>query len=386
MVKPDCEEMDRGFEKTPTVNCARMITTCRLRDGCKARKIIDVFPKMNPTHWNRRFFLRASGLAIASPFAASSTPAAEATATASATTQPPSIFRNPSVYRFHIGDIEAFSISDGSAMIGNQDMRMMYPENERQAMSEVMTQHSETANGIPLYVNILVLRKDREVAIFDAGFGSGTNAKWGWLFAALANIGIQREDVTVAFLSHGHVDHIAGFIKDDKPAFPNAELVVMQEEIAFWQGPNPDFSLSKRDQRELPGLIRDNCHRFDVLKAQTRAVRHGATAWQDRIRVEHAPGHTAGHAVFHIESQGEKLLHMMDIAHHHLLMFAQVHWTIAFDHDPVTAVQTRRRIYAQAALSKTRVYGFHLPWPGIGRILELSPQQYAWHPERYAWD
>lgn len=342
---------------------------------------------MSASTWNRRFFLRASGLAIASPAIAGPTvtaaaPSAESPAAASSSTP----LRNPNVYRFHIGDIEAFSISDGSAMIGNKDMRMMYPETDRTTMAEVMSQHAETPDGIPLYVNILVLRKDKEVAIFDAGFGPGSNAKWGWLFATLASLNIKREDVTCAFLSHGHVDHIAGFIIDDKPAFPNAELVVLQEEIAFWQGPNPDFSLSKRDKRELPGLIRDNSHRFEVLKPLTRAVQDGATAWGNRIRIEHAPGHTAGHAVFHIQSQGEKMLHMMDLAHHHLLMFHQVDWTIAFDHNPATAVQTRRRIYARAAAEKTRVYGFHLPWPGIGRILAISPEQYMWHPEHYSWD
>jgi len=331
---------------------------------------------MEQTSWNRRAFLSGSAALIA-PWITSQAeeaPAVKAT--------PP--FRNPVVYRFHIGDIEAFSISDGHSLI-RPAMGMMHPESDRPQMQEVMEKNFERLDGIPLYVNILVLRKGKEVAVFDAGFGKWPNPNWGWFFDALQSVGIQRGDVTAAFLSHAHVDHIAGFVTDDAITFPNAQFYCTQEELDFWFSPEPDFSKSKRNKAELPGLTRDNRKRFEILKPVTQMLKDGSTVWGGDIKLELAPGHTAGHAIFHIQSKGEKLLHIMDLVHHHLLMFANVNWTIAFDHDPELAVVTRKKVYARVMQEKTRLYGFHLPWPGLGHLGQRAADSYLWIPERYSW-
>ena len=66
-------------------------------------------------------------------------------------------------------------------------------------------------------------------------------------------------------------------------------------------------------------------------------------------------------------------------------MFENVNWTIAFDHDPELAVVTRKKVFAQVLTEKPRVYGFHLPWPGIGHLASQAPDSYTWIPERYSW-
>lgn len=328
---------------------------------------------MSEHSWSRRTFLASSAALLAQLRPAQ----AEQPAVVAA-------FRNPHIYRFQIGEIEAFSISDGHSLI-RPAMGMMHPESDRPQMQETLEKSFERIDGIPLYVNILVLRKGREVAIFDAGFGKVNNDNFGWFFTALASIGIKREDVTAAFLSHAHVDHIGGFTWENAITFPNAELYVTQEELDFWFSKEPDFSKSKRDKGELPGLTRDNRRRFEILKPVTKTLKDGASIWNGDITLELAPGHTAGHAVFSIRSKGETLLHIMDLAHHHLLMFENVNWTIAFDHDPELAVVTRKKIYARACSEKTRLYGFHLPWPAIGHVVEVKKDAYHWIPERYSW-
>jgi glyoxylase-like metal-dependent hydrolase (beta-lactamase superfamily II) len=336
---------------------------------------IDTFSIMSSHSWSRRAFLASS----AALFSQAGTAAAQETPAPAAAP-----FRNPSIYRFNIGEIEAFSISDGHSLI-RPAMGMMHPEIDRPVMQKIMEDNFERLDGIPLYVNILLLRKGKEVAIFDAGFGKGGNSNWGWFFDALDAINIKREDVTAAFLSHAHIDHIAGFVLNDAIAFPNAEFYCTQEELDFWFTKEPDFSKSKRDKGELPGLTRDNRKRFDILKPNTKTLKHGSSVWGGDITLELAPGHTAGHAIFRIQSKGESLLHIMDLAHHHLLMFENVNWTIAFDHDPELAVVTRKKVYAQALSEKTRLYGFHLPWPAIGHLGPKSADSYVWIPERFSW-
>ena len=80
----------------------------------------------------------------------------------------------------------------------------------------------------------------------------------------------------------------------------------------------------------------------------------------------------------------ESLFHFVDLAHHHTLMFTDPGWNIAFDHNPDQAIDTRKKLFAQLAATNERAYGFHLPWPGIGRVAAHG-KGYIWEPERWSW-
>jgi glyoxylase-like metal-dependent hydrolase (beta-lactamase superfamily II) len=296
---------------------------------------------------------------------------------------PPPPFRDPFVYRFKIGELEAFSISDCDLGF-REGLDLMWPVEERPKMKAEMERHGERLDVLPLYVNVLVIRSGAEVAIFDAGFGNVNNPRMGWLKDGLAAVGISPEQVTAGFLSHAHSDHLNGFVEDGKPAFPNAEIYLLEEELAFWRGEKPDFSKSKRNQEQIPGMIKEVRSHFDTLQAKLRPVKDGAELFQGIVRVEAARGHTDGHACFRIRSGDDELLHLMDLAHHHLLMFADPDWYIAFDHDPATAAATRQRFWKDAAGKRTRCYAFHLPWPGLGQVMP-DGEAYRWWAERWSW-
>lgn len=322
---------------------------------------------------SRRGFVGAAlaGMAAIGSKAGAETPAAAAP------------FRDPFVYRFKIGGLEAFSISDCDLGL-REGLDLMWPEEARPKMKAEMERHGERLDSLPLYVNVLVIRSGKDVAIFDAGFGKGGNPRMGWLNDGLAAVGISPEQVTAGFLSHAHADHLNGFVQQGKPAFPNAEIYLLEDELKFWRSPEPDFSKSKRDQKQIPGMVREVRSHFDTLQEKLRPVKPGTEVLGGIVRVEGAPGHTDGHACFRIRSDGEELLHLMDLAHHHLLMFADPKWTIAFDHDPATAVVTRKKYWSEAASQRTRCYAFHLPWPGLGHILPDGPA-YRWWAERWSW-
>ena len=292
-------------------------------------------------------------------------------------------FRDPYVYRFKIGELEAFSISDCDLGF-REGLGLMWPEEDRPKMKAEMERYGERLDVLPLYVNVLVIRHGNEVAVFDAGFGKVNNPRMGWLFEGLASVGISREQVTAGFLSHAHADHLNGFVIEGKPAFPNAKIYLLEDELNFWRTPEPDFSKSKRDKGQIPGMIKEVRSHFDTLQENLRPVKPGTEVLGGMVKIEGAPGHTDGHASFRIRSGKDELLHLMDLAHHHLLMFADPEWTIAFDHDPVTAVVTRKKYWTEAAGTNVRCYGFHLPWPGLGRILQ-DGSSYRWWAERWSW-
>lgn len=326
----------------------------------------------------RRHFLTA-GLASLSAVAISPARAEES----SSANDKKENFRSPFIYPFHIGEVEAWSISDAGLQLG-EGLDLMWPVEERPKMTEILEVHGEKTKPLPLFVNVLVLRKGQEVILFDAGFGQHDNPRLGWLMDGLAQIGIKPEDVTAGFLSHAHSDHLNGFVAGEKSAFPNMAFHLLPAELDFWRGQDPDFSKSKRNKKPIPNMIADVRKNFDILEPQTVLLKPQQELFDGLVTVEPAPGHTDGHTCFRIRSGDDELLHLMDLAHHHLLMFADPNWTIAFDHDPITAVETRKKFWREAAAKRTRCFGFHLPWPGLGRIIP-EKTGYRWWAESWQW-
>src|SRR5262245_38358702 len=326
-------------------------------------------------NFSRRQFL---GVALSTAATAMVSPISAAEISAQpAPTKP----RNPFVYAFTIGEMEAWSISDGH-MLFREGVNLMWPEAARPAMLEDLKLRGERLDALPMYINILVVRSGREVAIFDAGFGRVTNPDLGWVAEGLAQIGIAPDAVTAAFLSHAHADHIGGFVADGKPVFRNAALHALKAEVDFWRSPEPDFSKSKRAKGPLPGMVRDARNKFDVLQPNLQLLKGGEVVLNGAVTVEAAPGHTAGHLICRVQSGEQSLLHFMDVAHHHTLMFTDPAWNIAFDHDPEQAVDTRKKLFARLAATHERAYGFHLPWPGLGRVTARGTG-YGWARERW---
>src|SRR4051812_44409356 len=132
---------------------------------------------------SRRNFLASSAAALTATMLPSRLLAAEGSAPA------PAPARNAFVYKFPIGDLEAWSISDGH-MLFKEGLNLMWPEADRPAMLQDLISHSERTDALPLYVNILVVKSGNEIAIFDSGFGRGRNPDIGWVADALAASGI----------------------------------------------------------------------------------------------------------------------------------------------------------------------------------------------------
>ena len=339
---------------------------------------------MSPTHVHpsRRKFLGATGAAIAAALLPRTATGAEEKSPPAASAIPASP-RNAFTYRFAIGDFEAWSISDGH-MLFREGLNLMWPDEDRAKMRDDLVAHGERTDALPLYVNILVVNLGNEVAIFDAGFGRGRNPDVGWVADALASIPIEADKVTHAFLSHAHADHLNGFVSGNKPLFPNAALHCLKSEVDFWRSPEPDFSQSRRAKGPLPNMIKEARAGFDILQPNLNLHAAGVSLLNDAITLEPAPGHTSGHAVFRIRSGKESLFHFVDVAHHHTLMFTNPGWSIAFDHHPDQAADTRKTLFARLSATNERAYGFHLPWPGIGRVTPRGTG-YAWESERWSW-
>jgi glyoxylase-like metal-dependent hydrolase (beta-lactamase superfamily II) len=318
-------------------------------------------------HLTRREMLRWTGLGGLLALAPRSFAAAESGAAAGA--HPTDA--NASSYRFRIGDFEAVSIVTGFLDIMPDRPPGLAAEAFEAAVAEL-----DYRAPLRLPYNVLLLRRGPETILIDSGPGPKPSTPYD-LHTSLRRHGVTPDSVTHVFLTHAHFDHLGGLIDDhDRVVFPRAEHFCLAPEIEFWTAPKPDFSKLRLNPEGMLALARR------VFAAVPFTRLSSTTPLPDGITPILSPGHTPGHMTLEIQSKGETLYHISDLSHHAALL-AHPEWPVISDTVPEQAIATRQRIFATLADRGTRTFGFHLPFPGLGR-LKRQGTGFRWVPER--WD
>jgi hypothetical protein len=73
-----------------------------------------------------------------------------------------------------------------------------------------------------------------------------------------------------------------------------------------------------------------------------------------------------------LESGGEQLLHLVDTAVHYIAGLEHPEWSVGADLNKPLAIETRKRLLARAVQEHLLVAGYHFPFPGVGRIVEMG--------------
>jgi glyoxylase-like metal-dependent hydrolase (beta-lactamase superfamily II) len=108
----------------------------------------------------------------------------------------------------------------------------------------------------------------------------------------------------------------------------------------------------------------------------------GDTELVPGVRAMAAPGHTPGHTLYVVESEGQKLVLWGDLMHVAAAQFPDPSVTIRFDTDSGMAAAQRKKVFADAAEHGDWVAGAHLSFPGIGH-LRAAGSGYAFVPVNY---
>jgi glyoxylase-like metal-dependent hydrolase (beta-lactamase superfamily II) len=288
----------------------------------------------------------------------------------------------PLIYRFRIGDFSAVAVSDGFLKLA--DPQSFYAPQESPAEFQALLKDwCVSPDRIFLPFNVLLIDTGKERVLIDAGNGTSTDRidpALGRAQAAFKSAGYHEEDISVVFLSHGHPDHLGGLVTpNNKPTYPNAHHFVLEAEFDFWTSPNPDLSagLAPADLKKY--VLQFAQKRFPILKDRFVKIDDG-TEFTPGFKAMLAPGHTPGHTIVDIQSGSERLLHIVDLAHHQVVPLQKPAWKPNADTDPEPAAQTRQKVFAQLANDRTRTFGYHLPFPGLGRI-RVSGSGYEWIAE-----
>ena len=282
----------------------------------------------------------------------------------------------PGFYRTMVGNIEVTVLSDGTVQLPVADILT------NAAPGEVDKALSRNYLKSPLETsfNSFLINTGSKLVLVDTGAGHFFGPTLGNLAANLKAAGYQPEQVDEVYITHMHADHIGGLIADGKAAFPNAVVRADKHEADYFlskanldKAPADQKSGFQNPQEALAPYIAAG--RFKPITADGELV--------PGVSSRAAYGHTPGHTVYVVQSNGQKLLLIGDLMHVAAVQFPDPAVTIKFDSDSKSAAVQRAKIYAEAAKDGSLVGGAHLSFPALGR-LRANGKGYDWVPINYS--
>lgn len=224
----------------------------------------------------------------------------------------------------------------------------------------------DASGAADLAFSSVLVRLGDVVVLVDCCFGDPeAGDPWGQvglrrtpgLEAGLATLGVSPADVTHVLFSHNHGDHIAGATVGREggrvPRFPNARYVINRAE---WAARGADDPLGVASLH-LGAL--EAAGRLDLVDGDLD-VAPGVT-------LVHAPGESRGHSVVRVVSGGQVFYDLADLFHFACEVEHQdwAPWGV----DIPTAIDTRRRIVADALATDALCVLPHGLAPGFGRFV-----------------
>lgn len=259
---------------------------------------------------------------------------------------------------FHVAIVRAGTFrSDAGALFGPVP---------RTLWGRWVTDEIDAENRLLQALNCLLIETPGGRVLVETGIGERlddkTRAMRGYegsaIVPALVDAGFDPATVDVVAMSHLHFDHAGGLLRSDGTrAFPRARIVAQRAEWEIALGDNPRLVAS-------------------YVQPELQLARHwGAEGWVDGERelipgvsVVPTGGHSAGHQAVVVRAPGvAPLAFFGDLAMRP--WSANPRWVTAFDDFPLTSVEVKAALFAQAAEERwTLVLSHELRHP-VGRLV-----------------
>ena len=312
------------------------------------------------------FLISANATLAAPPIAA---PSKDATAA-----MPP----QAGFYRMKLGQFTITALSDGTLPLPLHELLLdVTPaEIDRSLAHDFLKDPTQTS------VNAYLIDTGSRLILVDTGAGDLFGPSVGFLNASLSAAGVRPEQISDVLLTHIHADHSGGLMNGKALAFPNATIHVAKRETDFWLNP---ANFVKATESNRKRAIEAHSKVDPYIKAGKVKTFGGEVELFPGIRTLAAPGHTPGHTIYALESQGQKLMFWGDIMHAASVQFPNPDVAISFDVAPKTAAITRQKLLRDAAAQRYWVVLDHVSFPGIGHV-RAEKVGWSWAPINYSDD
>lgn len=268
----------------------------------------------------------------------------------------------PGIYRLSVGKIEVTALLDGYGALPTA----IIPGFDAALAADAADEAHRAFQGdmVSFGVNAFHIRTGGRQILVDTGAPAAMAPTFGGLHRLLGGAGLNAAEIDTIFLTHAHIDHVAGLSSPTgEVLFPNAKVQIAAQEWAFLH----DDAVLSAVPEAMQGMI--HASRLAIAPyAQARQEFSGETEIAPGLMTLPLPGHTPGHTGLMLEDGGQRLLIWGDLVHMPGFQFDQPDWSISFDSDLDRARQTRRMIFERAAAEGFAVAGMHLDFPGVGYV------------------
>ena len=261
-----------------------------------------------------------------------------------------------------MGDVTVRVFSDGARTLPLTTLYADVPRADLDA-AYAAAGHGAAPDDLPTPSNVTLIETAGQRILVDAGGGPNWSATTGRLEEALLQEGIAAQDITDLVFTHAHPDHLWGALDDfeELPRFADARHLMTEAEHRYWSdhvatgdGFRDGMALgAQRVMAELGAALE--------LVAMDAGIAPG-------VRLLPTPGHTPGHVAVMVEDGGGGLLVLGDAITNPVISFARPDWPLATDSDPDAGAAMRRGLLERCSADGLAVVGFHLPYPGLGRV------------------
>lgn len=281
---------------------------------------------------------------------------------------------SPGFKKLQVGAMEVIALNDG---VGRRPLVAEFVKNAPidQVKALLASQNLSTDYIDVPFTPFLVVNGNQRY-LMDTGFANNGAPTTGKMIANMAAAGFKPEDINNVVISHFHGDHINGLLyKDGSLVYPNAKVHVPAGEYAFWM----DKDRLEKATGGLKGAMTNAQRVFSKIPADKLVKFEAGSEVAPGITSVAAFGHTPGHSLFTVKSNGQSFIYVADLTNVPALFARNPDWAVMFDMDAEKARESRRKIFDMIVKDKMMAGGFHFPFPAMGTITQ-SGNGYQFNP------
>ena len=271
--------------------------------------------------------------------------------------------------RITVGNVDIVAVLD--MVPPAREPNMMFPTTSSQDWDS--HQDCLEEGQLQLYYLHFFLRSQGKVIMVDTGMGPGPHPdrgnRTGDLVNQLKSRGVETGDVDVVAHTHLHGDHVGWNVdysgSQPAPTFPKARYLVPRLDWEYFTKPDVIGSAPQVTNSVIP---LEGMGVMDLVDSEYDIT--------DEVKTLSAPGHTPGHMVIVVTSQGEKAMVVGDLLHSKAQV-ARPDWTAGVDTDKEASRSNRERILDDAEAEGFVIAAGHFhPDDHIGKVVRLDGRRY----------